>query len=137
MVLSLQCRGESNNVRKFNRRSVLILLASLLATAGLAAQQSPTAAMTAYYNAAKEKDFQALKTLLSDAYLKELAKAPVPLERLLQPQTENLPPALQVRNERTAGDRATLEVRNAAGTWETISFVREKGGWKLALDDRK
>jgi hypothetical protein len=122
---------------RFTRSVVLILIASVFPAGDLAAQQSPTAAMTAYYNAAKKKDFAALKTLLSDAYLKELAKAPFPLERLLQPQTENLPPALQVRSERTAGDRATLEVRNADGTWETISFVREKGAWKLALHDMK
>jgi hypothetical protein len=116
---------------------IVLVLATLLAPEHLAAQSSPTAAMTAYFNAAKKKDFAALKTLLSDGYLKELAKAPFPLERVLQPLTENVPSTLQVRNERIAGDRATLEVRNAAGAWESTTFVREKGGWKLALHETK
>ena len=105
----------------------------------LHAQSTPTAAMKAYYEAAKKKDFKALKALLSDAYLKELAKAPFPFERMMEPQTQNLPPTMPpVRHEKVSGDRATLEVLDhRSKQWDTVSFVRENGVWKIALQEQK
>ena len=103
------------------------------------AQSTPTAAMKAYYDAAKRKDFKALKALVSDAYLKEIAKAPFPFERMMEPLTENLPPTMPpVRQERVSGNRATLEVfDHKSKQWETVSFVRENGVWKIALHEQK
>jgi hypothetical protein len=41
----------------------------------------------------------------------------------------------ETRNEKIAGENASLEYKNAAtGTWDTIYFVRENGRWKVALD---
>ena len=102
-----------------------------------AAASTPVAAMKAYYEAAKAKDYAALKEVVSDEYLKELAKAPFPLERMLQPLTERVPPtAPSMRNEKISGDRATLEVRNhETQQWETVRFVKQKGSWKLALHE--
>jgi hypothetical protein len=104
----------------------------------LQAQSTPTAAMKAYYDAAKKKDFKAVKALVSDAYLKELAEAPFSLERMMEPLTENLPPTMPpVRNEKVSGERAMLEVLDhRSKRWDTVSFVREQGVWKIALQEQ-
>ena len=96
--------------------------------------QSPAATMKAYHEAAKKKDFAALRQLLSSEYLEQLRKAPVPEERMMAAMTENVPPVLpEMRNERIAGDRATLELLDRqTKRWETIAFVKEKGAWKVA-----
>ena len=118
------------------RLCVWCVMALTMAAAAVAATATtPTAAMKAYYEAVKKKDYAALKALLSEEYLKELSKAPFPLERVLEPLTERVPPTLpEMRNEKIDGDRATLEMRNhETKQWETIRFVKQKGGWKLAL----
>lgn len=38
---------------------------------------------------------------------------------------------VEFRNEKIEGDKATLEVKNPFGTWETIPFVKEDGEWKI------
>ena len=38
---------------------------------------------------------------------------------------------VEFRNERIDGERATLEVKNSFGTWETVPFVREDNEWKI------
>lgn len=56
---------------------------------------------------------------------------------VLQPMTERVPPTLpEMRNERIAGNRVTLELRNhETKQWDTIKFVKQKGGWKPALNE--
>jgi hypothetical protein len=100
----------------------------------VAAQSSPSAAMKAYHQAAKNKDFKALRQLLSAEYLKELEKAPVSMERIMEGLTADVPATLpEMRNEKIAGDTATIEVRShRTQEWESIAFVKEKGAWKLA-----
>ena len=104
-----------------------------------AAQSSPTVAMKAYYEAARKKDFAALKNLLSEEYVKELSKSGLPFERLMASATERVPPAMpEMRNEKIDGERATLEVLNhETKRWETFVFVRQRGAWKLALHETK
>ena len=38
---------------------------------------------------------------------------------------------VEFRNEKAEGDRATLEVKNSFGVWETVPFVKEDGVWKI------
>ena len=38
---------------------------------------------------------------------------------------------VKVRNEKIEGDKATLEVENSMGIWETIPFAFEGGEWKI------
>lgn len=101
----------------------------------VAAQSSPSATMKAYHQAAKNKDFEALRQLLSAEYLKELEKAPVSMERMMEGLTEDVPATLpEMRTEKIAGDTATIELRShRTKQWESIAFVKEKGVWKLAL----
>lgn len=119
-------------------RGVAIAIACCM-TVAVVAQSSPTASMRAYYQAARTKDFAALKALLSAEYLKELAKAPVAPERIMEGLTEIVPPTMpEIRNEKVDGDRATLEVLDhRSKRWETIRFVKQNGAWKLALHEMK
>lgn len=40
-----------------------------------------------------------------------------------------------MRNEKIAGDTATVEVKDKSSEkWTTLPFVKEDGGWKVALD---
>jgi hypothetical protein len=102
----------------------------------LGAQSTPTAAMKVYYEAGRKKDFTAFKRIVSSAYLKQLAKAPVAPEQIMETLAQHLPPSLPAsRNEKIAADRATLEVYNdETKQWETLHFVREDGVWKVALE---
>lgn len=38
---------------------------------------------------------------------------------------------IEFRNERIEGDKATLELKNSFGSWETVPFVLESGQWKI------
>lgn len=39
--------------------------------------------------------------------------------------------SIEYRNEKVDGDKATLEIKNSYGSWETVPFVREEGVWKI------
>ena len=38
---------------------------------------------------------------------------------------------VEFRNQTIEGDKATLEVKNSFGSWETVPFVREDDEWKI------
>ena len=38
---------------------------------------------------------------------------------------------VEFRNEKIEGEKATLEVKNSFGSWETIPFLREDDEWKI------
>lgn len=38
---------------------------------------------------------------------------------------------VEYKNEKIDGDKATLEVKNSYGSWETVPFVKEEGVWKI------
>ena len=40
---------------------------------------------------------------------------------------------VKYRNEKVDGDKATIEIQNTFGSWETVHFVREDGVWKLDI----
>ena len=39
--------------------------------------------------------------------------------------------SVKLRNEKIDGDKATLEIENSSGQWETVPFVNENGEWKI------
>ena len=102
-----------------------------------AAPSSPTAALTAYYEAGKRQDGAALKRLVSAESMKVLETSGMAVERVLVAMTQDLPTSMPpTRNERIDGNRATVEMQNAqANRWETFIFVLEEGGWKIAVDE--
>ena len=38
---------------------------------------------------------------------------------------------LEYRNEKIEGDRATIEIKDSFGQWNTVPFILEQGVWKI------
>ena len=78
-----------------------------------------------------------MKLLLSDATLKmheQEAKAQgTSVDEILKRETMIGENQRQVdyRDEKIDGDKATLQIKNVYGSWETLPFVREGGVWKI------
>ena len=90
-----------------------------------------------YAKAIKKKDTTTMKLLLSNATIKmheKEAKAQgLTVDDIVKRETlfsENQK-SVEYRNEKIDGDKATLQVKNSYGSWETVPFVREDGVWKI------
>ena len=106
-------------------------------------EDSPTGAYKRLYAAVKAKDSEAIKAAMSKKSL-DFAKMAAgqqnkPLEKVLENGftattfADSLP---QIRDERVAGDMGAVEVHNdKENKWEDLPFVREDGGWKLAIGE--
>jgi hypothetical protein len=103
---------------------------------------SPTATFTAYYEASKNKDVNAVKKTFSKSTLELFEKQAKEHNKTVEemfktgmeqkPVTGNLP---EMRNEKINGDNATLEIKDeTSGRWDSLPFVKEDGQWKIALD---
>ncbi len=98
---------------------------------------TPKETFMTYIKALKAKDYTSMKILLSDATIKmheKEAKAQgVTVDEIVKRETllsENQT-AVEYRNEKIDGEKASLEVKNPYGSWETVPFVREDGVWKI------
>lgn len=98
---------------------------------------TPLESFKAYVNAVKQKDTTRMKFLLSSESIKmheQEAKAQhLTLDDIVQHETlfTEGQKTVEFRNQKIEGDRATLEVKNSFGSWETIPFVREDDEWKI------
>lgn len=101
---------------------------------------SPTDTLKTFIEASKNKDAETVKKTLSKGtigMIEETAKAQnTTVDDLLKKDNgmtvKELP---EMRNEKIEGDTATLEVKNVVtGDFDSIPFVKEDGGWKIALD---
>jgi len=78
-----------------------------------------------------------MKVLLSNETIKmheQEAKAQgVGLDEIIKRETLISPDqtTVEYKNEKIEGDKATLEVKNSYGIWETVPFVKEDGVWKI------
>lgn len=99
--------------------------------------KTPLETLQAYVKAFQKKDYTTMKLLLSDATIKmhqESAKAQgVTLDDIVQRETLISPEqkTVEFRNQKIDGEKATIEMKNNFGAWDTINFVREQGIWKL------
>ena len=98
---------------------------------------SPLQTFKTYTKAIKAKDITTMKLLLSSATIKmheKEAKAQgVTVDDIVKRETlfgENQK-SVEYKNEKIDGDKATLQVKNSYGSWETVPFVREEGVWKI------
>ena len=108
---------------------------------------TPAGAFTAYYEAVKRKDVDAVTALFSkgtvgmmeeEAKRKNTTLAAVMKEGLEQAGKDIPAEVPETRNEKIDGDKATLEINDTKkGEWQTLHFVREDGGWKIAFDGEK
>jgi hypothetical protein len=127
------------------RPTVTLLVISLCLVAAAAAckkNPSPTATARAFYQSFKDKDVEAYKRTVSKEGLKVLEDRAGAMEKSLDEYIRmelnkpgiTLPDKLETRNEKIEGDRATLELKNIEGGWNTVPFVKEDGQWKVSVD---
>jgi len=117
----------------------LILAAAILSAAcGAAAEpKSPVETMKTYTKAVKAKDTTTMKLLLSADTIKMLdqeAKSQnVVLDEIVKRETlfPESQKVFEFRNEKIEGEKATIEVKNSFGQWETWPFVFEDSQWKI------
>jgi hypothetical protein len=117
-----------------------LLLSIILFSASCAGESkpdTPVESFKAYITAVKKKNTTEMKMLLSSESIKmheQEAKAQnVTLDDIVKRETlfTEGQKTVEFRNEKIDGDKATLEVKNSFGSWETIPFVREDDKWKI------
>ncbi|MBV9242131.1 MAG: DUF4878 domain-containing protein [Acidobacteria bacterium] len=98
---------------------------------------TPVDTFKEYVKAVKKKDITTMKLLLSKATIKmheQEAKAQnTTVDDIVNRETLSTESqtTVEYKNEKIYGDKASLEVKNAYGAWETVPFVREDGQWKI------
>lgn len=98
---------------------------------------TPKETFMTYIKALKAKDYTTMKLLLSDATIKmheKEAKAQgVTVDDIVKRETllSEKQTAVEYRNEKVDADKASIQVKNSYGSWETVPFVREDGVWKI------
>jgi hypothetical protein len=123
-------------------RFSLLILMSLVAAifTGCSSPQepaSPKKTFETYIKALKQKDTTTMKLLLSNETIKmheQEAKAQgVTLDDIIKRETLVSPDQTTVKykDEKIDGDKATLEVENSYGAFETVPFLKEDGVWKI------
>ena len=123
----------------FYRKILVFIFAALLATACAGNPKPPTPLDTlkAYTLAIKKKDTTSMKLLLSDTTIKMHQQAAqeqgITLDEIVERETLFSPgqKTAEYRNEIIEGDTATIEMKNAYGVWDKISFVKEEDVWKI------
>jgi hypothetical protein len=122
-----------------NLLTLLILVALWACTAcgGESKPASPLETFKTYTKAIKKKDITTMKLLLSRETLKmhadEAKSQGVTVDDIVKRETlfsENQS-TVEFRNEKIDGEKATLEVKDAMGFWQTVHFVLEDGEWKI------
>lgn len=119
--------------------SIALLLSIIILLLGCGERQpaTPLETFKTYTKAIKKKDTETMKLLLSDATIqmheREAKAQNVTLEDILQRDTlfNAGQKSVEYRDEKIDGDKATLQVKNSFGSWETVPFVQEEGVWKI------
>jgi hypothetical protein len=128
---------------KIYKIAFIALLAFVFAACQQAAEKqalSPTETLKALNEAAKKKDVETMKKLVSKGTLASLEKSAQVQETTvdeLLTRDESVPfqELPETGDEKITGETATVAIRNnATGDWETMPFVREEGAWKIAFD---
>ena len=116
---------------------IFTLACALAACGGSQKSLTPFETLKAYSEAVRKKDTTTMKLLLSDATLKmhqESAREQnVTLDEIVERETL-FPPGQKTfnyKNEVIENDKASVEMQNAYGIWDKVSFVRENGVWKI------
>jgi hypothetical protein len=122
-------------MRIWSRILILSFVAALPACTPKPA--TPLETFKTYIKAIKQKDTAAMKTLLSDSTIKmdeQEAKAQgISVDDVVKRETlfTESQKSVEYRDEKIDGEKATLQVKNSFGSWETVPFVREDGVWKI------
>lgn len=123
-------------------RKIFILFLLCLAVASCSSSNAPQTktpleTLQTYVKAFQKKDYTTMKLLLSEATIKMHQQAAkdqgVTLDDIVQRETLISPEqkTAEFRNQKIDGEKATIEMKNSFGAWDTINFVREEGTWKI------
>lgn len=116
---------------------ISLILATFACTTEESGPRSPTETFKTYTKAIKNKDITTMKLLLSAETMKmnelEAQARGVPVDEVVKNETlfSEHQKTVKFRNEKIEGDKATLEVENTFGSWETVPFILEGGEWKI------
>lgn len=122
---------------RFCHKFIILLSAFAFVACGDAKPSTPFNTLEDYTQAIKKKDTATMKRLLSAGSIKmaeQEAKAQnVALDEIIQRETLFNPSQNRVefRNEKIDADKASIEMKNSLGMWNTVPFVREEGAWKI------
>ena len=124
-------------MRILSVKIVFLVLALGLSACSGGKELTPVDTFKEYVKAVKKKDITTMKLLLSKATIKmheQEAKAQnTTVDDIVKRETlfTESQTTVEYKNEKIDGDKASLEVKNAYGAWETVPFVREDGQWKI------
>ncbi len=124
---------------RFRTSHIFVIVAAMFfaACSTEAPPASPKETFNTYAKALRKGDLTTAKLLLSaetkkmheqEARARGLTLDDIVKNESLIGETQRV---VKVRNETINGERATLEVENSFGMWETIPFVFEEGQWKI------
>ena len=123
---------------RFYKSFLVFLLANLFfACAGNPKPATPLETLKTYTLAIKKKDTTTMKLLLSEGSLKMVeqeAKAQsATVDEVVRRETlfHEGQSTVEFRNEKIDGDKATIEMKDSVGMWNTVFFVKENGAWKI------
>ncbi len=120
-----------------NKYVIFAVLGVVFAACGSPQPATPTETFKTYARAIRQKDYTAMKLLLSNETLKmhqQEAKAQnTNVDEILKRATvvAEGQRTVEYRNEKIDGEQATLEYKTSYGSWDTMTFVREDGVWKI------
>src|SRR5215204_7264951 len=126
-------------MRFYKQFLVFILIAAFAAACSISPKKTltPLETLKEYGDAHRKKDITAMKLLLSEESLKmheQEAKAQnTTVDEIVKRETlfsENQTQA-DFRNQKIEDDKATIEMKDSAGIWNTVHFVREDSVWKI------
>lgn len=99
---------------------------------------SPKATLTAFVEAVKKKDIEEIKATLSKSTL-DIAKetgngdADKAINEALSENKGKFPASIEIKDEKTVGNKATLQAKDADGKWIEAKFVKEGNDWKYDM----
>ena len=119
--------------------SIILVLTALLLSACTGAEEPATPKQTfqTYVKALSQNDTKTMKLLLSAETLKmheqEAKTQNVSVDDIVKRETlfAEGQKVVEYKDEKIEGEKATLQVKNSFGMWETVPFVLENGEWKI------
>ncbi len=123
---------------RFYFKFIILMVAGLsFACADSSEPTTPLETLKAYTQAIKKKDTTTMKRLLSEASIKmseqEAKSQNVTVDEIVKRESlfSKDQKTVEFRNEKIDGDKATIEMMDSFGMWNTVPFVREDGVWKI------
>lgn len=134
--LAAACGGGTTNTNTGNANTTTTT--SPTPAAPKADLSSPKATLTAFVEAVKKKDIEAIKATLSKSAL-DIAKdtgggnADKAINDALNENKGTIPASIETKDEKIDGNKAILQAKDADGKWIEARFVKEGNDWKYDM----